>query len=301
MLTTNDWQRQLNTGCLLQHVVVEERQVPTVVSELLTESPLPLRLLDDFSLFTTEAVDGAEQPRRLDELQDGASICQALFSKLCELSSGAALLCSSSEARLRALLGLQSCPFESRSHQHWSPCFLAIAGLVEGLHLQARGMLLDQSIATASLAEAREAAHARVNISAVQDWVLDYSEPPAIWLVTSHAWYRCLHHPPIRGCRKHDSASDNRHHVCLALCAPAHRSCDEHKSKVLCLQVAEPCSWIRAALHAGGAQAAARQSLCSQLASGQARLLCGGCRRRCGRQPGGWREKVFCQRKHTSL
>ena len=73
MLTTWDWQRQLNTGCLLQHVAVEERQVPTVVSEPLTESPLPLRLLDDFSLFTTEAVDGAEQPRRLDELQDGAS------------------------------------------------------------------------------------------------------------------------------------------------------------------------------------------------------------------------------------
>ena len=72
---------------------------------------------------------------------------------------------------------------------------------MEGLLLQAHGMLLDQAIAAASLAEARDTAHTRVNISAVQDWVLDYSDPPAIWLVTSHAWYRCLHHPPTYRCR----------------------------------------------------------------------------------------------------
>ena len=217
--------------------MVEERQVPTVASEPLTESPLPLRLLDDFGLFTTEAVDGTEQPRRLDELQDGASIRQSLFLLLCEVlpckrqHCGAAILCGSSEASLRALLGLQSCPIKSESHQHWSTCFLATAGLVEGLPLQAHGMLLDQTIATASLAEAREAAHTRVNISAVQDWVLDYSDPPAIWVVTSHAWYRCLYHPFACNCLIDDSASDKHHDTCRALCVlPTLGSCEQHKS-----------------------------------------------------------------------
>lgn len=62
--------------------------------------------------------------------------------------------------------------------------------MVKGKPLQADGFLLDQKLATQALGEARSAAYARLRIARVQDWVVDYSEQPCIWIATSHAWYR---------------------------------------------------------------------------------------------------------------
>ena len=64
------------------------------------------------------------------------------------------------------------------------------AGLVGGKPLQAEGVLLDQKLAAASVVEARSAAYAKLALPGIQDWVVDYSEEPCIWIATSHAWYR---------------------------------------------------------------------------------------------------------------
>lgn len=64
------------------------------------------------------------------------------------------------------------------------------AGLVNGKQLQAEGVLLDQKLAAVSTVEARSAAYAKLALPSIQDWVMDYSEQPCIWIVTMHAWYR---------------------------------------------------------------------------------------------------------------
>jgi hypothetical protein len=67
----------------------------------------------------------------------------------------------------------------------------ARAGLVGGLPLRARGVLLDHRAAAGGVEEAREAPRCRLAVPAVRDWALDYSEPGALWALTEHAWYRC--------------------------------------------------------------------------------------------------------------
>lgn len=66
------------------------------------------------------------------------------------------------------------------------------AGEVDGLDLQANGLLLEHKLAASSLEEASSAAYARIQIRGIRDWVVDHSSPPAIWLVTDAAWYRCV-------------------------------------------------------------------------------------------------------------
>ncbi|KAK9832062.1 hypothetical protein WJX81_003439 [Elliptochloris bilobata] len=67
-----------------------------------------------------------------------------------------------------------------------------VDGLVEGLPLRARGVLLDHRAAAYGVAEAREVPRCRLRIPAVCDWALDYSEPGALWALTEHAWYRLV-------------------------------------------------------------------------------------------------------------
>lgn len=69
-------------------------------------------------------------------------------------------------------------------------CGLWNAGLINGEQLQAEGVLLDQKLSAVSIMEARSAAYAKLAIPCIQDWVVDYSEQPCIWIVTTHAWYR---------------------------------------------------------------------------------------------------------------
>ena len=60
-----------------------------------------------------------------------------------------------------------------------------------GLPLRARGVLLEHQAAAGSIEEARGVSRVRVRIPAVRDWVVDYSEPGALWIVADAAWYRC--------------------------------------------------------------------------------------------------------------
>lgn len=42
----------------------------------------------------------------------------------------------------------------------------------------------------------------RVQIRYIRDWVVDYSEPGAVWIVSDWAWYRCAAQglqPPAQG------------------------------------------------------------------------------------------------------
>ena len=55
-------------------------------------------------------------------------------------------------------------------------------------------MLLDHRAAASAIGEARELARVRVQIRYIRDWVVDYSEPGAVWLISDWAWYRCAVH-----------------------------------------------------------------------------------------------------------
>ena len=66
------------------------------------------------------------------------------------------------------------------------------AGSVGGRALRGRGVLLDHKAAALASEEAREQARMRVQLRHVRDWVLDYSEPGAIWVISDWAWYRCV-------------------------------------------------------------------------------------------------------------
>ncbi len=88
-----------------------------------------------------------------------------------------------------------------------------------GLPLRARGVLLEHRAAGNAIGEAREAARARVRIPAVRDWIIDYTEPGAIWLVADAAWYRCavIHHSIVACmfCVQH-VISPGLRHACMA-------------------------------------------------------------------------------------
>lgn len=78
------------------------------------------------------------------------------------------------------------------------------AGRVGSLPLRARGQLLEHrspsaagaepwaaSAAAASGGGAPNSSKGRIALHHVRDWVVDHTQPaPAIWLVTSAAWYR---------------------------------------------------------------------------------------------------------------
>ena len=68
-----------------------------------------------------------------------------------------------------------------------------MTGVVEGLPLCASGVLLEQRAATADSvppppSPAGKKGH--VQLSGVCDWVIDHSQPAAIWIITRLAWYR---------------------------------------------------------------------------------------------------------------
>ena len=73
------------------------------------------------------------------------------------------------------------------------------AGLVNGLPLEGRGELLDPDTATEEQpAEQQPPQRAGVRLPSVRDWVVDHSQPSALWLVTDVAWYRyALAFPPL--------------------------------------------------------------------------------------------------------
>ena len=64
------------------------------------------------------------------------------------------------------------------------------AGSVGGRALRGRGVLLEHRAAASAIEEAREQARVRVQIRHVRDWVVDYSEPGAVWVISDWAWYR---------------------------------------------------------------------------------------------------------------
>lgn len=57
--------------------------------------------------------------------------------------------------------------------------------------MQAIGFVLEHKLAEESLAEARRAAYIRVRLHGVRQLIVDHSMPPAVWVVTDVAWYRC--------------------------------------------------------------------------------------------------------------
>ena len=66
------------------------------------------------------------------------------------------------------------------------------AGSVGGRALRGRGVLLEHKASAAGIEEAREQARVRVQLHHVRDWVIDYSEPGAVWIISDWAWYRCV-------------------------------------------------------------------------------------------------------------
>ncbi len=59
-------------------------------------------------------------------------------------------------------------------------------------------MLLDHRAAASAIEEARQLARVRVQIRFIRDWVVDYSEPGAVWIISDWAWYRCAAMQPVR-------------------------------------------------------------------------------------------------------
>ncbi len=53
-------------------------------------------------------------------------------------------------------------------------------------------MLLEHKAAASAIEEARGQARVRVQLRQVRDWVVDYSEPGAVWIISDWAWYRCV-------------------------------------------------------------------------------------------------------------
>ena len=53
-------------------------------------------------------------------------------------------------------------------------------------------MLLEHRAAASAIEEARGQARVRVQLRQVRDWVVDYFEPGAVWIISDWAWYRCV-------------------------------------------------------------------------------------------------------------
>ena len=76
-----------------------------------------------------------------------------------------------------------------------SPLCLWHAGKVHGRSVRARGRLLDPVLTAQSRGGGRTSGskgQGRVDIVAVRDWVIDHTEPAAIWIISGTAWYRCI-------------------------------------------------------------------------------------------------------------
>lgn len=66
-----------------------------------------------------------------------------------------------------------------------------------------RGLLLDHKTAATSADEAVHTCRIQVSLGPVRDWVIDYSNPLIIWVVTDTAWYRCTLHALSSHCNQH--------------------------------------------------------------------------------------------------
>ncbi|KAL0046804.1 hypothetical protein WJX82_010406 [Trebouxia sp. C0006] len=64
---------------------------------------------------------------------------------------------------------------------------------VHGLPLKATGTVLDHRLCSQqSVYDARGSSKIKVRIHYIRDWVVDYSTPVTVWLITDWAWYRLL-------------------------------------------------------------------------------------------------------------
>ena len=62
---------------------------------------------------------------------------------------------------------------------------------VNGLPLKATGTVLDHRLCSQqSVYDARASSRIKVRIHYIRDWVVDYSQPVTVWLITDWAWYR---------------------------------------------------------------------------------------------------------------
>ncbi len=66
-----------------------------------------------------------------------------------------------------------------------------LADGVHGLPLKATGTVLDHRLCSQqSVYDARSSSKIKVRIHYIRDWVVDYSTPVTVWLITDWAWYR---------------------------------------------------------------------------------------------------------------
>ncbi|DBA80727.1 hypothetical protein WJX77_005653 [Trebouxia sp. C0004] len=64
---------------------------------------------------------------------------------------------------------------------------------MHGLPLKATGTVLDHRLCSQqSVYDARSSSKIKVRIHYIRDWVVDYSPPVTVWLITDWAWYRLL-------------------------------------------------------------------------------------------------------------
>ncbi|KAA6418167.1 MAG: PHD zinc finger-containing [Trebouxia sp. A1-2] len=64
---------------------------------------------------------------------------------------------------------------------------------VHGLPLKATGTVLDHRLCSQqSVYDARSSSKIKVRVHYIRDWVVDYSTPVTVWLITDWAWYRLL-------------------------------------------------------------------------------------------------------------
>lgn len=74
------------------------------------------------------------------------------------------------------------------------------AGKVNGHSLRARGRLLVTVLTAQTRGGGRTSGskgQGRVDNVAVRDWVIDHTEPAAIWIISGAAWYRCIPMTPL--------------------------------------------------------------------------------------------------------
>jgi len=85
---------------------------------------------------------------------------------------------------------LQPCSQSSSSSDSGTVVDLLADG-VNGLPLKATGTVLDHRLCSQqSVYDARSSSKIKVRIHYIRDWVVDYSTPVTVWLITDWAWYR---------------------------------------------------------------------------------------------------------------
>ena len=91
-------------------------------------------------------------------------------------------------------------------------CWSAAAG-VNGLPLKATGTVLDHRLCSQqSVYDARVSSRIKVRIHYIRDWVVDYSQPVTVWLITDWAWYRSALLPCCQLAIHKPMESDNHLH-----------------------------------------------------------------------------------------